>query len=270
MPHRREFLRPGSTRRERTPQQIAAAAGTPYDYPATKVGASGKVTMYYDPALGTSGQQLATQLLQHVTKPYTDMQAFFGVTGGATDVIIAPLSGSNDGSGGAYHYGCDFTSGGVLYLDATFASTSANPLQLEIGLYVAEVSEAFMGVQGGGWNCGYSNGEGLSRFCAEQETTKGTLDEFATGPAWAKAGMPDWVSKTDTTDQNDVSTGCAIVYIYWMRSLGNPIPRIVQAAGATLAANYQTLTGKTTAYQDLVAAVRGRSVTSDDPFGVTA
>jgi hypothetical protein len=270
MPHRREFLRPGTARRERTSAQIAAAAGTTYDYPATKVGVSGSVTVYYDPALGAAGAQLAKQLLAQVTKSYADMEAFFGIKGGTVEVIVAPLSGSNDGSGGAYHYGCDFTSGSVLYLDATFANTTVDPLQLEIGLYVAELSESFMGPQGGGWNCGYSNGEGLSRFCAEVETTKGTLDGFATGPAWATAGFPDWVSRTDTTDQSAASTGCAIVYIYWMRSLGYAIPRLVQAAGATLAVNYQTLTGKTTAYQDLVAAVRGRTVTTDDPFGVAA
>ena len=38
------------------------------------------------------------------------------------------------------------------------------------------------------------------------------------------------------------------------------------AGGATLAANYQTLTGKTTAYQDLVAAVKPLNVTTDNPF----
>jgi hypothetical protein len=52
--------------------------------------------------------------------------------------------GGNDGSGGAYHYGCDFTSGGVLYVDATFANTTVDPLELEIGLYVAELSESFL------------------------------------------------------------------------------------------------------------------------------
>ncbi|MGH8283315.1 MAG: hypothetical protein ACRESE_05660 [Gammaproteobacteria bacterium] len=222
--------------------------------------------MSYDPGLGQPGLSLAKQLLNAAAHPYSDMQTFFGITGAAVNVIVAPLSGNNDGSGGAYHYGCDFNSGGVLYLDATFASTSVNPLNLEVGLYVAELSECFMGAQGGGWGCGYSNGEGLSRFCAEQETPPGTLDSFATGPAWAQAGFPDWVTKTEHTDQDDVSTGCAIVYIYWMRSLGFAIPQIVQAAGITLAANYQTLTGKTTAYQDLLAAARGLTVTSDNPF----
>src|SRR5205085_284960 len=179
-------------------------------------------------------------------------------------------SGTNDGSGGAYHYGCDFTAGGVLYLDATFANTTVFPLDLEVGLYAAELSESFMGGQSGGWGCGFSNGEGLSRFCAEQETPAGTLDAFVTGPAWAQAGFPDWITQTEQTDQDAVSIGCAIVYIYWMRSLGFTIPQIVQAAGTTLAANYQTLTGKTSAYQDLLAAVQGVAVTSDNPFGTTA
>jgi hypothetical protein len=264
---RREFLPTHSKRRERTAAQIAAAKGTSFDYPATPVGVAGNVTVYYDASLGAPGLQLATQLVSAVTGPYDVMQTYFGITGGAVSVLVAPLSGANDGSGGAYHYGCDFTTGGVLYVDATFANTTVNPLDLEIGLYVAELSESFMGPQGGGWGCGYSNGEGLSRFCAEQETPAGTLDGFATGPAWATAKFPDWVTRTEQTDQDGVSTGCAIVYIYWMRSLGFTIPRIVQAAGATLAANYQTLTGKTSAYQDLLVAVKGLTVTSDNPFG---
>jgi len=267
MSSRREFLPIGGQRRERSAAQIAAAAATAFDYPATQVGVTGNITVYYDPSLGAQGLSLATQLLNAVTGPYNDMQTFFGITGGTADVVIAPLSGNNDGSGGAYHYGCDFTSGGVMYLDATFANPTVDPLNLEVGLYVAELSESFMGQQGGGWGCGFSNGEGLSRFCAEQETPSDTLAAFATGPAWAQAGFPDWVTQTDQTDQDAVSTGCAVVFIYWMRSLGFTIPRIVQAGGATLSANYQTLTGNASAYQDLLSAVQGVSVTSDNPFG---
>jgi hypothetical protein len=267
MSSRREFLPIGGQRRERSSAQIAAAAAAAFDYPAIQVGVAGNITVYYDPSLGAQGLMLATQLLNAVTGPYNDMQTFFGITGGGADVVVAPLSGNNDGSGGAYHYGCDFTSGGGMYLDATFANTTVDPLNLEIGLYVAELSESFMGPQGGGWGCGFSNGEGLSRFCAEQETPSGTLDAFATGPAWAQAGFPDWVSQTGQTDQDAVSTGCAVVYIYWMRSLGYTIPQIVQAGGTTLSANYQTLTGNASAYQDLLSAVQGLSVTSDNPFG---
>jgi len=262
----RELLPPGGMRKERTAEQITAARITGFDYPATQVGAVGNITVYYDAALGAPGLSLATQMVSAVTAPYNDMQNFFGIAGGALDVIIAPLSGNNDGSGGAYHHGCDFTTGGALYLDATFASTAVDPLSLELGLYVAELSESFMGPQGGGWGCAFSNGEGLSRFCAEQETPPGTLDAFATGPAWARAGFPDWVTQTEQTDRDAVSTGCAIVYIYWMRSLGFTIPQIIQAAGTTLSANYQTLTGQNSAYQDFLAAVSGLPVTSDNPF----
>lgn len=263
---RREFLPidPGGMTGPR--RRIAAAGAAGLDFPATQVGVVGNVTVSYDPSLGQDGLNLATQMLNAVAGPYADMQTFFGIAGGNATLVIAALSGNNDGSGGAYHYGCDFTSGGVMYLDATFASTSVDPLNLEVGLYVAELSESFMGTQGAGWNCGFSNGEGLSRFCAEQETPAGTLDAFATGPAWAAAGFPDWISQTDQTDQGAVSTGCAIVYLYWMSFLGFTIPQIVQAGGDTLSANYQTLTGNNTAYNDLMTALQGRQVTSDNPF----
>jgi hypothetical protein len=262
---RRELIPAGGQRMERTAEQIAAAAPG-LDYPATKVGAIGNVTVSYDSALGSQGLALAQRLLNSVATPYDDMQVYFGIKGGNVQVIVAPLSGKNDGSGGAYHHGCDFSSGGTLYLDATFASTAINPLDLEVALYVAELSECFMGAQGKGWGCGYSNGEGLSRFCAEIETPLGTLNGFLTAPAWAKAGFPDWATKTEQTDGDDISTGCAIVYIYWMLSLGFSITQIVEAGGSTLSVNYQKLTGKKTAYQDLLAAVKGLSITTDNPF----
>ena len=197
----RELIPPGGQRKQRTADQMAAAAPLGLDYPATQVGVVGNIKVLYDSALGAQGLALANQMLHAVSGPYSDMQTDFGVAGGATSVVIAPLSGRNDGSGGAYHYGCDFASGGVLYLDATFASTSVNPLNLEVALYVAELSEAFMGTQGKGWGCGFSNGEALSRFLAEQETPDGTLNAFVTGPAWDKAGRPDWISKTENTDR---------------------------------------------------------------------
>lgn len=265
----RELLPKGGRSSLPTQKPPGAVGIDSFDFPATQVGAVGKITVSYDPALGAPGLALAKQMLGVVAGPYNDMETFFGITGGTVTVIIVPKSGANDGSGGAYHYGCDFTSGGVLYCDATFASKTVDPLQLEIGLYVAELSECFMGAQGKGWGCGYSNGEGLSRFLAEYETAVGTLDAFATGPAWAGASFTDWVSTTEQTDQDGVSTGCAIVYIYWLRSIGYTIPKIVQAGGATLKANYQTLTSRTTAYQDLRAALDGLAVTTDNPFGTS-
>ena len=237
------------------------------DFPATVVGTTGKVTVSYDPALGAQGLTLAQRFLAVCNRPYIDMEVFFGITGGNVQVVIASLGGRTDGGAGAYHYGCDFASGGTLYLDATYSNTTINPLDLLVALFVAEVSECFMGAQAKGWGCGYSNGEGLSRFLAEEETPWGTLAGFQTAAAWVAAGYPDWVTHTELTDRNSISTGCAILYIYWMRSRGFSIPQITQAGGSTLQANYQVLTGKASAYADLVAAVKKIAVTSDNPFG---
>jgi hypothetical protein len=267
MTNAREFLPVGGRSTLPTTKAAGIDGIDSFDYPAVKVGVVGNVTVSYDPSLGAPGLALAKQMLDVVAAPYKDMQTFFGIPGGPVTVIIVPKGGANDGTGGAYHYGCDFTSGNVLYCDATFASKTVNPLQLEIALYVAELSECFMGAQGRGWGCGFSNGEGLSRFLAEYETSIGTLDAFATGPAWAAAGYVDWIGQTEPTDQDATSTGCAIVYLYWLRSVGFTIPQIVQAGGTTLAANYQVLTDRTTAYHDLRAAVTGLSVTTDNPFG---
>jgi len=265
---RKEFLPQGTTRPAKALTQALGAGPAPaLDYPATQVGVVGNVTLFYDAALGAQGLTLAQQVLAYLSRPYLDMESFFGISGGKVQVVIAPLSGRNDGSGGAYHYGCDFVSGGTLYLDATFASTTVNPIDLEVALYVAELSECFMGAQNKGWGCGYSNGEGLSRFLAEEETPWGTLAMFQTAASWVAAGYPDWVTHTELTDRDAVSTGCAILYIYWMRSRGFSIAQITQAAGATLSANYQTLTGKSTAFTDFVAAAKAVTVNSDNPFG---
>jgi len=116
----REFLPPKVLRR--LPKATAAAG---LDFESTKVGASGNITVYYANSLGNSGKALANALLNLVTGPYNDMESFFGISGGTVVVVVGPLSGNNDGSGGAYHYGCDFASGGTLYLDATFTLANA-------------------------------------------------------------------------------------------------------------------------------------------------
>jgi hypothetical protein len=257
----KELLPPGGKRKHGIPGPNAAT-----DFALVQVGTVGNISVSYDSALGPQGLALSQQFLSVALAPYNDIQVIFGIPGDAVRVTVASLSGKNDGSGGAYHFGCDFTSGGSMFLDATFASTTVNPLDLLVGLYVAELSECFMGGQGKGWGCEASNGEGLSRYCAEQETPPGTMNHFATGAEWAKAGYPNWVNRTESTDRNHVSIGCAMVYLYWMRWLGFTIPEIARAGGTTLAANYKTLTGKISAWQDLQAALFGFTVSSDNPF----
>ena len=141
MSTQREFLPPTFVRK---PADAAGPAGL--DYPSTLVGTTGNITIYYATSLGDSGLALANAMLGVVDGPYNDMETFFGISGGPVTVVIAPLSGNNEGGGGAYHYGCDFTSGGTMYLDATFALP--NSVDVELALYVAELSESFMGAHG--------------------------------------------------------------------------------------------------------------------------
>jgi hypothetical protein len=247
-----------------------ASSATGFDFPSTLVGSSGKSTVYYATTLGAAGRTVATNLLPLVDAAYRQLEAYFAIAGQNVSVIVAPLSdtGANVGDGGAYHYGCDFTSGGVIYLDCT-SNLRENAAGVALALYVAELSECFMGAQNKGWGCGSSNGEGLSRVCATLLTPNGSVPSWATtAPTWVSANYPDWVTKTDPTDGNYVSAGCAVVYLYWMMSKGYSIQQLIRAGGATLADNYQTLTGKTTAYADLKAAVQAVKVSTDNPFAL--
>lgn len=254
-----------SNRRTRARQPLA----TGFDFPVQLIGTtpSGNVTVYFDPSLGAQGQDLAQQIFAIADKTYADCQAFFNIPGQPVNVIIAALSGLTDGSGGAYHYGCSFNPGGDLYCDAAFGNPS-----LTNGLVVAELTESFMGAQAKGWDCGGSNGEALSRFLAEALSggPNGALAAYSTGPAWDQDGRADWIDATEPTDQNPDSTGCGVVYLYWMVSKGFTAAQIAQAGcpDGTLASNYLSLTGSSTAWADFIAAVSGLpgGVTSDDPW----
>jgi hypothetical protein len=154
------------------------------------------------------------------------------------------------------------------YCDAAFGNAT-----MTNGLVVAELTESFMGAQNKGWDCGGSNGEALSRFLAELESggPAGALAGFATGPDWDRAGRPNWIDATEPTDQDSVSTGCGVVYLYWMMSQGHTPAQIAQAGcpDGSLASNYQALTGRTSAWNDFLAAVNRlpHGVDSDDPWG---
>jgi hypothetical protein len=250
----------------------AAAAGPAkgFDFPTELVGATpdGNITLYFDPSLGKPGADLARQIFAMLGTTYADSRAYFNVPAQPANVIIAAVSGATDGSGGAYHYGCNFNPGGDLYCDAAFG----NP-PLTNGLIVAELTESFMGEQNKGWDCGASNGEALSRYLAELESggAQGVLAGFSTGPLWDQAGRPNWVDATDPTDQDGASIGCGVVYLYWMMSKGFTAAQITQAScpDGTLSSNYSALTGTNSAWTDFIAAVGtlSQGVTSDNPWG---
>jgi len=140
-------------------------------------------------------------------------------------------------------------------------------------VFEAELSECSMG----GNLCGQNTGEALSRWCAAV-IGNNALADFATAPAWAQQGMPDFVNKTDNTDQNAISTGCGMAFLSWLQSLGYALNEIAPGmvklgTGATFAQLYGALTGapQAQAWPKFLAAAKALpKIVNDDPFGQTS
>jgi hypothetical protein len=233
---------------------------------AEEVGKSaGGVTVYVDPTLGQAGNENAQTLVQEADEVVAKNNAIFGSGGGEVDVLVFAKAGATDGTGGADHGGCDFSSGGAIEVDASFGSAPRI-----LALFEAELSECAMN----GNLCGVSTGEALSRWCAAVVSSD-ALADFASAPTWASSGMPNWVDTTENSDQGMVSIGCGMAFISWLISKGHNLSEVAQAMvqlgdSGTLAALYASLTSEpqANAWNEFKAAVEALGgVSSDDPFG---
>jgi len=225
------------------------------------------VTIYVDPSLGAPALQNAKDLLADADRVAAANSALFGTPGEPVSVIIFALGGQTDGTGGADHNTCDVTNGGAIEVCASYGNSARVS-----ALFEAELSECSMG----GNLCGQNTGEALSRWCAAV-VSNNALADFATAPYWAQKGMPDFVSKTDNSDQNATSTGCGMAFLSWLQSLGYPLNKIAPAmvklgTGATFAQLYAALTSAppTDAWTKFIAAAKTLpKIVNDDPFGKT-
>jgi len=227
---------------------------------------SGRVTVYVDPTLGDPALQNAQDLFSDADRVVAANDALFGTTGRPVSVIVFALGGATDGTGGADHMGCDYTTGAAIEVCASFGNSARVS-----ALFEAELSECSMG----GNLCGVSTGEALSRWCAAV-IGNNALADFVTAPQWAQDGMADYVNQTDPTDQNADSTGCGMAFLSWLMSQGFSLDKIAQTMVSlrdvgTLAQLYASLTsnaasGAFPAFLAAVQALKG-GVTTDDPFG---
>jgi hypothetical protein len=191
--------------------------------------------------------------------------AIFGTPSQPVNVIVFALGGRTDGTGGADHNTCDYTNGADIEVCASFGNSGRVS-----ALFEAELSECSMGTN----LCGVSTGEALSRWCAAVVGAN-ALADFATAPAWAQRGMPDFVNKTDGTDQNEISTGCGMAFLSWLQKLGYALNAIAPAmvklgTNGTLAQLYAKLTSgpESDAWPKFLSAAKALSqITNDDPFG---
>jgi hypothetical protein len=227
---------------------------------------SGRVTVYVDPTLGDPALQNAEDLVNDADRIVSANDKIFGTTGGPVSVIVFALGGMTDGTGGADHMGCDYTTGAAIEVCASFGNSARVS-----ALFEAELSECSMG----GNLCGVSTGEALSRWCAAV-IGNNALADFATAPQWAQDGMSDYVNQTDPTDRSADSTGCGMAFLSWLMSQGYGLDKIAPAMvslgdAGTLAQLYANLTSDaaSNAWPAFIAAVRNLvgGVTNDDPFG---
>jgi hypothetical protein len=235
---------------------------------------SGRVSVYVDPTLGPPGRQNAQDLVNDGDRVAVANDTIFGTDGGPVSVIVFALDGQTDGTGGADHMGCNYSydpnsGGAAIEVCAAFGNSARVS-----ALFEAELSECSMG----GNLCGVSTGEGLSRWCAAA-VSNNALADFATAPAWAQDGTPDYVNQTDPTDRGADSTGCTMAFLSWLMSQGQSLNQIAPAMVAlgdsgTLAQVYANLTGDAAAnaWPTFIAAVQALpgGVTSDDPFGAAS
>ena len=226
---------------------------------------SGRVTVYVDPTLGDPAAQNAQDLVNDAERIVTSNDNMFGTPGGHVDVIIFALGGATDGTGGADHMGCDYTSGAAIEVDASFGNSARVS-----ALFEAELSECSMG----GNLCGCSTGEALSRWCAAV-VSNNALSDFATAPTWWQDGMPNYVDQTDPTDRNADSTGCGMAFLSWLMSQGYSLNDIAQGMVAltdagSLAQLYANLSSDSAsnAWPSFQSAIQNVApVATDDPFG---
>lgn len=226
------------------------------------------VTVYVDPSLGDPALQNAKDLLADADRVIAANNVIFGVPGEPVSVIVFALGGQTDGTGGADHDACNYTTGGAIEVCASYGYSARVS-----ALFEAELSECSMG----GDLCGQNTGEALSRWCAAI-VGNNALADFATAPTWAQKGMPDFVSKTDNTDQNAISTGCGMAFLSWLQSLGFPLNKIAPVmvklgTSATFAQLYAALTSapQAEAWPKFLAAAKALpKIVNDDPFGTTS
>lgn len=120
-----------------------------------------------------------------------------------------------------------------------YCSTSTEPIALP-GLVVAEAAEIFMNLQAKGWVAAWSNGEALSRVCAQiLYPSRAWL--WSTGNSWLNgentspnAARSNWVDNVWHTDQDYVSIGCGSLFLNFLADqLNKKWTDIIQAGAPT-------------------------------------
>ena len=262
---------PTSSRRRSLPSVLhrtgmsAIAAGTDPSTliaPTNLAGKTEHFAVYVDPALSVSGQADAAGVLKSCEQDYAAVAGYFGgIAAGPFNVVLFA------NPGGAYHDTCAATD---LFCDAKSSPPDADYSEF---LNIAEFVEVFEAVQGAGWDCGASNGEGLSRVLAT-DAYPNQLDGFATAAVWLDSSRADFVDRNEASDTNSEANGCSVLFLNWLRfQLNLSWAQIVAAGAPTLGETYRKLTGNNDGKAQFEKLInqhfpKGRpsNLTTDNPF----
>lgn len=193
------------------------------------------------------GQAIAESIASHCETDFNIISGYFWDT--KIDHFKIYILANREA--GSYHSGCGGTD---LYVD---------PGAPNLGL-AAEMVEVFEDAYGHGWDCGASNGEGLSRVLSEtlhpKEVDGGGLT-YSSGFNWLNDILrPDYIDQTDESDEDFVSIGCATLFLNWLRfEHGHKWEQIIQSGDfswqqlgvapvGTLGATFKKLTNRPDGY----------------------
>ncbi|MCU7756878.1 hypothetical protein N7988_28025 (plasmid) [Bacillus cereus] len=246
------------------PQHFAEEKAN-FDFPTEHHGDTENFHVYYNPELGSNGITLSDGVLSVCERDYNTIVSFFGgLSAGPFNIIISP------GIQGAYHHSC---SGTDIYCGVK--TTPHLDIDFTRLVAVAEIVEVFSAVQNRGWDCGASNGEGLSRVLAAEIYPKALTGGLVTAPIWLdESDRPNYIDNNDPTDTNPISNGCSVLFLNYLHyQLGFSWSQIVQAGGSTLADTYRELTGNSDGFQRFKAFMDERypvgnpsRLDKDNPF----
>jgi len=245
-------------------ERLAADAFAPA---AARHGSTAHFSVSFAPSLGADGATIADAILATCEADCTTLQSYFG---GITPAQLPFHIHITGGSTGASHATCEAT---ALQIGARSAPGVDTPFMRQ--LVIAEEDEVFMANFGHGWDCGASNGEGLSRVLANDMVPGAEPADFVSAPVWLDTpGRPDFVNQTDPTDTNYVSIGCSALFLNWLRfQLSFSWSQIISAGTPALAGTYTNLTGKKDALQQFKALLQKHfpegtpsGLTTDNPF----
>ncbi len=174
-----------------------------------------------------------------------------GFDNGNTVTILVGNVAAGLASNNGYQTGAGGNITMVAWSAVNPAATADTGARLE---FVAEMCEILMSLRnarkGASWNAGGSNGEGLSQYLTEMFYRSGYYDsQLQHGPtrmtSWLNdVTRPDWVTRTDPTDKNFTTFGCAFLFLHFLHTQkGFSVQEIITKGGATLEDTYRNLTG---------------------------